>query len=195
MYLNFEQVMLILEEWGVADILLPFLLIFTIVFAVLQKTKILGKDSEDNPHKNMNVVIALIMGLAVVIPHATGRYSSQYDVVDIMNNALPGVSLVLVGILMAMMLLGIFGSRFDLTEGPVGSGIAVLMVLIVIGIFASAAGWFTLPGWLYFLNNPETQTTFVVIAIFALIVWFITKDDTPRGDKKEFTIKGLKPID
>ena len=35
-----------LNELGLSDVLLPFLLIFTIMFAVLQKTKVLGKDDE-----------------------------------------------------------------------------------------------------------------------------------------------------
>ncbi|MBI2652090.1 hypothetical protein HYX00_01375, partial [Candidatus Woesearchaeota archaeon] len=58
----------VLDRWRVADVLLPFLLIFVIVFAILQKTKILG-DSK----KNLNVVVAIVVGLLVVIPHVTGR--------------------------------------------------------------------------------------------------------------------------
>jgi len=33
-----------LQDIGVVDVILPFILIFTIVFAVLEKTKILGED-------------------------------------------------------------------------------------------------------------------------------------------------------
>ena len=31
-----------LQKWGIVDFLVPFLLVFTIAFAILQKTKILG---------------------------------------------------------------------------------------------------------------------------------------------------------
>ena len=49
---DFAQIM---ENIGIVDVLLPFLLIFTIIFAVLQKTKILGESK-----KNFNVIIIYI---------------------------------------------------------------------------------------------------------------------------------------
>ena len=51
-----------MESWGLTDVLLPFLLIFTVVFAVLQKTKLFGDDK-----RNFNVVIALVMGITLLI--------------------------------------------------------------------------------------------------------------------------------
>ena len=58
---NFIWVIQTLENQGLTDVLLPFLLIFTIVFAVFQKTEILGKGK-----KNFNGVIALVIALATV---------------------------------------------------------------------------------------------------------------------------------
>src|SRR3989344_1351569 len=46
---------------GGFDVLLPFLLVFTIVFAILEKTNILGEDK-----KNFNVIIALVIGALLV---------------------------------------------------------------------------------------------------------------------------------
>ena len=66
-----------LESWGLTDVLLPFLLIFTLVFAVLQKTEILGDDK-----KNFNVIIALVLGLLFVVPHIAGAYPIGYDPVQ-----------------------------------------------------------------------------------------------------------------
>ena len=40
-----------LESWGLTDVLLPFLLVFTIIFAILQKSNILGEGK-----KNFNVI-------------------------------------------------------------------------------------------------------------------------------------------
>ena len=55
-----------LESYGLLDALLPFLLIFTVIFAIMQKTKFLGEGK-----KNFNVVIALVIALIVVLPHVT----------------------------------------------------------------------------------------------------------------------------
>jgi amino acid transporter len=87
-----QQGVYVLENLGVVDVILPFILVFVIVFAVLQKTKILGENKEGKPMKNFNSVIALVMGLAVVIPHVMGSYPDpNMDIVNIINIALPNI--------------------------------------------------------------------------------------------------------
>ena len=43
------------------EVLLPFLLVFTVVFAILQKTSILGKGK-----KQIDAIVSLVVGLIVV---------------------------------------------------------------------------------------------------------------------------------
>ena len=45
-----------LEGLGVYEYLLPFLLIFSITFAILEKVKILGEDK-----KNINIIVSVIL--------------------------------------------------------------------------------------------------------------------------------------
>jgi hypothetical protein len=85
-----------LEQLGLLDVLLPFLLIFTITFAVLQKSRILGEDS-----KRFNTIVSLVLALAVVIPHVTNP-GGPADVVVIINAALPNVSLLMIASMMAL---------------------------------------------------------------------------------------------
>lgn len=175
----FQDLMAYLDNIGVADVLLPFILIFTLVFAILQKTKIFGEKS-----KNFNVIVALVMGLGVVIPHVMGRYPPGSDIVEIMNSALPNVSVVLVAILMLLLIVGIFGKNINLAGSPIGGWFVILAVIMVVYIFGRAAGWFSSPEWLGFLDNPETQTMVVVILVFAIIIWFVTKDEETDETKK-----------
>ena len=63
---NFYDMILYLQEIGVADVLLPFLLVFTITFAIFQKSKILGSESSA---KRYNVIVALVLGFSFVMPH------------------------------------------------------------------------------------------------------------------------------
>lgn len=98
-----ENVIYYLESMGLTDVILPFVLVFTIVFAVLQKAKIFGDQS-----KKYNVIFALVVGLLVVIPHVTGRYPPGADVVDIINQAIPSVSVLVIAIIMFLVLVGIF---------------------------------------------------------------------------------------
>lgn len=166
----FDNAVIQLENLGLTDVLMPFLLVFTIVYAILHKTKIMGEDK-----KNFNLMIALIMAFAVIIPHVTNR-GAQWDVVDIINKALPQVSLLIILILMVLVLVGIFGVGPMWEGSKVSGGIAVLAFIAVVYIFGSAADFWPTVRWLRWLDDPNTQSLIVVVLVFALIVWFITKE-------------------
>jgi hypothetical protein len=151
--------------------LLVFLLVFTIVFAVLQKTKILGEHK-----KNFNVMVSLVMGLSVVIPHITGDYPSNWDVVVIINNALPNVSLLAVAAIMLLILIGLFGGESEWMGGSLSGWMAILAFIFIVAIFGSAAGLWDLFIFDYF--DDDTLATIVVILVFAIIVNYIIRDDT-----------------
>ena len=187
----FDEGMLSLYDMGVLDILLPFILIFTIVFAVLQKTKILGEDSKGSPRKNFNAVIALVMALSVVIPHVIGAYPANGDIVNIINESLPNVSVVLVAVIMLLLIIGVFGGEVNIAGSSL-AGIAVLFAIAAtVYIFGSAAELWQVPGWLNFINDAETQSLVIVILVFALIIWFITKEDKEKKPGELSFLEGL----
>lgn len=179
-----------LKDLGLFDIILPFILIFTIIFAVLQKTKILGEKS-----KNFNMVIALVMGMSVVVPHVLWRgcddgtcsYLSNGlpDVVNIINKALPNVSVIIVAVLMVLLIFGIWGSKVKLGSNSLSGIIALFAFLSVIYIFGAAADWWGAPGWADPLFEPDTMALVVTILVFAIIIWFITKDDSDKDSNRE----------
>jgi hypothetical protein len=167
-----------LESFGLSDVLLPFILIFAVVFAILGTINIFKQ-------KNINTIVALVMALLVVVPHVTGTYPAGADVVTIMNNAIPNVSVVLIAIVMMMILIGVFGVRFNVAGKQTGGVVAILALLIVLFIFGSSAGWFRfgLPSWLSFLNDSDTLMVIVVLLVFGLIVAFITHEEKDPKDK------------
>lgn len=188
MYLDFRGMIMNLEYMGVLDVVLPFILVFTLVFAVLQKTKILGEDENKKPRKNFNVIIALVMALAVIIPHVTGSYIYGVDVVEVINSAIPNIALLVVGIVMVMLVTGVFGKPLDTSKSYMGGGIVALSILAVGIIFAVSAGWIGrtyIPRWLYFLYNPQFQTLVITLIVFALIIHFITKEEKPPTADKD----------
>lgn len=172
---TFNDAILRLEAFGLTDVLMPFLLVFTIVYAILHKTKILGEDK-----RNFNTMIALIMALAVIIPHVTSP-GTKYDVVDIINQSLPHVSLLIILILMVLLLVGIFGVGPMWEGSSVSGGIALLAFIAVVYIFGAAADFWPSVTWLNWLDDPDTQSLIVVVLVFALIVWFITKEPKKAG--------------
>ena len=153
-----------LTDFGVYDIALPFLLVFTLAFAILQKSKILGKDA-----KNFNVVVALVVGLIFI--------RNQYLVV-LVNRFLPNVSLFIVVFLMLLLLVAIF-----IKEEYAGWGnnlMAVAGIVSILAIIWSLSvdylnGRYILPDWLTNLDTG-TKSIIIFIAIFVIIIWLVTKE-------------------
>tara|TARA_Y100000310_G_scaffold101298_1_gene99298 strand:- start:2696 stop:3283 length:588 start_codon:yes stop_codon:yes gene_type:complete len=176
--LNFKEFFTTLEGWGMLDALLPFLLIFTVIFAILQKTKVIGGDK-----KNIHVIIALIVALLVVLPHVTNP-GGPADVVNIINQAIPHVSVVIVAIIMLLILIGAFGKDIEFMETSLAGWIAIAAFVAIVYIFGAAAGWgWKIPklfeGWL----NDQTMSIVLVILAFGIVIWWITKEPRDKKDK------------
>jgi hypothetical protein len=177
-----------LDNLGLLDSLLPFLLVFTITFAILQKSKILGAGK-----KNFNVVIAMVIGLTVVIPHITGTYPPGQDIVLIMNDALPHVSIVLVAIVMALLIIGLLGGESKWMGGSLSGWLALGAFALIIYIFGASAGWWQDLGDEWGLWNSETVSLIIIILVFAVVIWYITKSDSD-ADKASKGMNYMKEL-
>jgi len=167
---NYQDLIYMLTDYGFTDVLLPFLLIFTIIYAVLQKSQIFGEGK-----KNFNVVIALIIGLSVVIPHTTGSYAAGFDAVDIINAALPSISILAVAFISFLILIGVFGAETKWIGASLSGWMAIVSFIAVAVTFASAAGWmgsFSIYDWI----DSDTITLFIIILVFGVIVSYITSE-------------------
>lgn len=160
---DFANIAGILYETGI----LVGLLVFTIIFATLQKTQILGE-----ARKNFNVIVALLLSLIVIAPHVANVYPAGYDIVDIVNASLPQVSLVAIAAIMLLLLVGIFGAESAWMGTSLSGFIAILAFILVTGIFLSNMG-FTADFQIGDYIDDDTLELVIVILVFALIVWYI----------------------
>ena len=181
---NLEEFIRILDSWGLTDVMLPFLLIFVVIFALIAKTRVLGEDK-----KKYNLVVALVIALLVVIPHVLNYYPDEADVVDIMNTALPQVSLIAVAVIMLLILVGLFGGEAKWMGSSLSGWIAIVAFIIILIIFGGAAGWWYDWSWFYDFFGVETVAIIVMILVFAIIVWWIT-----RGEGKEKEANALSQL-
>lgn len=163
-----------LEAWGLLDVMLPFLLIFTIVFATLQKTEILGKEK-----RNFNTIIALVFSLLVVIPHVTGSYAQNYDPVVIMNAFLPGIAMVMVAVIALFILIGMWGGEAKWAGGTPSFIIFILAIIAVVWIFGAAANWWDGWSWANSFFGQEVVSIVIIVLVFGIIIRFITGSDKP----------------
>lgn len=172
---GFQTLATYFQAYGVMDFLIPFILVFTIVFAVMQKTQILGDK------KNFNVIIAFVLALLFVAPHVMGSYPLGYDPVQIMNETLPSISLVAVAAIMLLLLMGIFGTGFADAAKPI---IAIIAIGFVVYIFGASLNVWRGPYDVFYWWTAEVTELLIIILVFGLIVWFITKEPSQGEGQK-----------
>ncbi len=166
-----------LREFGLFDIVLPFLLVFTLVFAILEKTKVLGVEKDEKtPKKNLNAMVAFVFAMIVV---ATNK------IVTTINMALPNVVLLLVVFVAFLLLVGLFSKTGELDfkerHPKYYSFFIFISVVTIFFIFlgsintSSGQSWLNF-AWDYVANNFEgaavSSLIFLVILIGA-IYWVI----------------------
>lgn len=160
-----------IDWYLLTDALLPFMLIFTVIYAILRRSKILGEGKN-----NFNGVVSLVIALLVIIPHISGTYPYDRDVVQIINSAIPNISIFIILILMGLLLVGIWGVELNWVGGTVTGLIALVSFIIVVYVFGAAANLWELYPWLWWLSDPNTQSLILIILVFAILVYFITKE-------------------
>lgn len=178
-----ERLLENLERAGFVDVVLPFLLIFTIMYAVFQKTHILGEKK-----KNFNAVVSLVIALLVVIPHVTRRYPPDSDPITILNNAIPQVSLIIVAVIFLLILIGVFGQEKVFLGLAAPGWVMFISIIIIIAIFGGSAGWWDgkFEQWMAYYFGPDAIAWVVIILVFGLVFMFITSEPTEE--------KGLKKV-
>jgi hypothetical protein len=171
-----------LEDFGLFDVVLPFLLIFVIIFAILEKTLILGKDSEGGPNKNINSIVALVVALLFV---------SANKAVNIISSALPNIALMIVIAVSFLMMLGVFWKteEFDFKDNESKWYVAfsiimfIALAFIFMGAYQISPGVSLLAEVFSSINNGTLQSVLigaVVLGVIIGIIAFVTKK--PKGD-------------
>lgn len=156
---DFTQMIRSLEQMGFYDVILPFLLVFSIFFGVLQKVNLFGKTPQA---KNINIIVAFVTAFFVLrVP----------SIIAIINQFLPNVSLIVIVLLMFLLILGIFGTNPEGWQGvPFMIAIVVALGGVVWAIFDSLPGtsrhW--MPRWLYL--TPSDKGILLAIGFFVIIL-------------------------
>jgi|SRR3989344_932321 len=166
---NFGDTVNYLVESGVYDVLLPFLLIFSIIFAILEKTKILGESKT-----NINVVVSVVIGLLLIV---------QRGIVEIINIFLPRVSLIIVVILMALLVISmVAGKEFKGLKGTtLGIAIIVIIVALIIALTSPPLG--TGYGLTQTDRDALLRIGVPLLVLFGVIALVTASPKKPEGKK------------
>lgn len=175
-----------LAKLGVYDVVLPFILIFTLVFAFLEKSKILGvevvkhKDKEYTyTRKNLNSMVAFTIGFFVIASAQLVRIISEI-IANTMIIVVMGVSF-----LLAVGITHTGKEEFILPEPWKKiffwvSGLGVLFITL------NALGWlaaiydFIINNW----QNAHVATALMVLVFVGFMVW-VTSGGKKKPDKDD----------
>ena len=172
---------------GVYDVVLPFLLTFTIFFAILERTKVLGTekiDGEEVTKKNINAMVAFVVAfLVVATPKAVG----------IMSEALPNIVLLVLVSVSFLMLVGTFYGKDEevKVEGNFRYFLMGLAFVGVLLIFAGAIPYDGHESWLHFawdyivsnFTSTAVSSVFMILIFLGIMVW-VTHTPKGNGDGK-----------
>lgn len=175
----FRGVVLFFDKLGIYDVVLPFLLVFAVVFAILDKTKVFGTvkiEGEVYPKKALNAIVAFVVSFFVV---------GSTKLVGILNRALANTVLLLILIVFFLILVGSFfkeGEEVFLKDRWRTFFMTSVFIGIVL-IFMEAIGWLQ-DLWDFLKDNWDVNwvasiiMAIVVIAFMAFITW--EKKPTPK---------------
>jgi hypothetical protein len=159
------------------EMVLPFILVFTIVFAILQKTEVLGKGK-----KQIDAIVSLVTGLIVVsFGWATG----------FITKLMPILAVALVVILVFMIL---FGSLFKSGDFAVQKGLKIAIgiiigVALIVGVIYAAGAWDFMINLFSGEAGPGLISNIVFIALIigaiAVVIGFGKAGESSGSGKKD----------
>ena len=169
---NIGDIIQTLQNIGVYDYLLPFILIFAIIFAILEKTKILGTDKS-----NINAVVAFVVGFLLIV---------QQGIVATINNFLPRVSLIIIIFLMALLVIAMLaGKEYKGLQGTLFTFAAIISIIAIIIALSPDIGFSTyITSWGISEQDQETLLG-IGILVFLLIIITIIITGKRKGTQNE----------
>lgn len=171
-----------LQDVGLFNYALPFLLTFAAVYGILEKLKIFGGDSQ-----KINGIIGAVAGFFVMNYAAT----AQFSIGVFFTNFFGAFSVVLVFLLGIVMAAGLAG--YERGEGWAWEGapkaFLVLGALAAISIFLSWGGLSVIGvgefGQYVFLDSTTLWTLLVVLLAIGAIYWVSTSEESGGGEPGE----------
>lgn len=183
-----DQVITLLQDFGFFRVILPFLLVFSIVYAVLIKTKVLGEEPTGTA-KSAATIVALVSAFLVIV---------YTPVVTAISTLLPQASFLIIVVVLLLMVLGLFGISFG-EKGPFAKKPITLYIiaLIVLVLFVAMIGFVLGPdvpalymfsqflvGVIPITGEISADTVallvglMIILGIVGGVIYMVTKSDT-----------------
>ncbi|MCK5630608.1 MAG: hypothetical protein KAI26_08360 [Nanoarchaeota archaeon] len=177
------------DRIGIYDVILPFLLVFTIVYAILEKTKVFGMEKVGDKtvtKKNLNSMAAFVISFLVVA-------SSQ--LVEVITQVSSHMVILLMLSVMFLILVGSFykeGEGVFLEKGWKTLFMVIMFIGIVL-IFLQAIKTDSGDSWLEYAfdymsdnwSSTGVASIFLILFTVGIMYWLTKGEDTTKVKKEE----------
>ncbi len=152
-----------------AQTALVFVLVFTIVFAVLQKSQILGKDK-----KQIDALVSLSIALLVI---------SVGYALKIISGLAPFLAVGLVILLVFMLLVGMVGQKeLQLGKGWLAFFSAAAFIAVVLAVLLITDAFSYIKG--YFGTNSTLLPNLILVVVIGAALWVAFSSGGKSGGDK-----------
>ena len=180
----FRQVLIFFDSIGLFDVVLPFLLVFTIVFAIFEKTKVLGTETIEGRQytkKNLNAIASFVIAFLVVA-------SSQ--LVEIITTVSANAVIVLFLSVFFLLLVGSFHKEGEpiYLQGAWKMTFMIITFIAIVAIFLGAIKTESGTTWLEELSSftggsgsSEIVGSIVLLALVVFFIIYVTKEPSKES--------------
>ena len=180
----FRNVLTFFDSLGLFDVVLPFILVFTIVFAILEKTKVLGMEEIDGKKytkKNLNAIAAFVISFLVI---------ASSELVEIITSVSSKAVVVLFLSFLFLLLVGSFVKEGEpiFLEGGWKLLFMIICFVSIVAIFLDAIKTKDGKSWLEalssgFSSGGVNDTVVGSVVLLGLMVLFVMYATRPKERK------------
>ena len=174
----FRGVIDFFTQIGLFDVVLPFLLVFTVVFAIMEKTKVLGTEHHDGHEytkKNLNAIASFVIAFLVI---------AAKELVSIINETVAKAVIVLFFSVLFLLLVGSFHKEGEpmYLQGGWKIAFEIIVFLAISGIFldsiktADGKTWLQRLGDFTGSGNDQLAGSLILMAIIVLFIVYAVKE-------------------
>ena len=168
--MNFvKDAVVFLDNVGVWDFIIPFIFVFAVSYATLEKTKVLGTEKGEPRHR-FNAIVSVVIGLFVVV---------AVDVLNVISRLSQYMVLLILAAVCLAVIFGFFGFT-DVRSTRYGKYFLPIAFIVFGIVVLYAMGWM---GYLDLSSLRRYEGLLIVIIVFFLIMWFILREGKPAGGK------------
>ncbi len=181
---TFRGVLEFFDKIGIYDVVLPFLLVFSITFAIFEKSKVLGTEEIEGKKytkKNLNAMAAFVIAFMVI---------ASSKLVEMITEVSSNMVIILLLVVFFLLLIGTFYKEGEgvFFEGAWKWGGMIVLLIGIVAVFLQAIKMesgegFLEYGWDWLVDHISSTAVASIILLIVIFLFMLYIVKEPKGAK------------